>query len=408
MRKFQSYGPSVAVMIVAVLVLVLGPVAVQQMQSAKTATIVTLAQHRLDEDDLLERINQATRAIAQMVEPSVVYIEAAYHGPGGRYARSTGSGWVYSGEGYIITNAHVVVRMDTINVQFSDGRLRSAQIIGLDPSTDIAVLKVSSNGLIGARRASKRPVFQGDRVFAFGSPFGFKFSMSEGIVSGLGRHAATGSRASGYNSYTNYIQTDAAINPGNSGGPLVDIKGRVVGMNTAIITGPERATNKDSEVTGLSGGIGFAIPIETIESVVAQLIDQGEVLRGYLGVALSDPQEFTAEQRQIWGLTESFGVLVTDVPQGQPAFQAGLEPNDLIIKIDGKETPTSPVLRAAISNRTPGDYVVVTVKRDGEEKEFRVKLAAAKTRADGLLVPVPVNQKDRTSRDRSSKARRPF
>ena len=407
MRKLQSYGPSVAVLTVAVLVLLLGPVAVQRMQSAKTAAVVTLAQHRLDEDDILERINQATRSIAEMVEPSVVYIEAALHGPGGRFARSTGSGWVYSDKGFIVTNAHVVTRMDTINVQFSDGRLRSAQIVGVDPSTDIAVLKVSASGLVAAQRATKLPVFQGDRVFAFGSPFGFKFSMSEGIVSGLGRHAATGPR--GFSTgYTNYIQTDAAINPGNSGGPLVDIKGRVVGMNTAIVTSPERSTNGDSEVTGLSGGIGFAIPLETIESVATQLIEHGEVLKGFLGVSLIDTDQFTAEERQRFGLTEGFGVLINGVTKGLPAAQAGIKQDDLIIKIDGKDTPTSTVLRAAISNRTPGDYVVVTIKRDGEEKDFRVRLAAGIPQSDGNLVPVPINTNDKGRLKRSKSSDHPF
>ncbi len=393
MRKFQSYGPSLIVMAATVLILVLGPVAVQRMHAARSSAIVTLAQQRLESDDILERINNATRAIAQMVEPSVVYIEANAQGPGGRRSNSRGSGWIYSDNGYIVTNAHVVANMENISVQFSDGRLRSAQPIGFDPSTDIAVIKVASGGIIPATRATEEPIFQGDRVFAFGSPFGFKFSMSEGIVSGLGRHAAAG--PGGFNAYTNYIQTDAAINPGNSGGPLVDIKGRVVGMNTAIVTSPERSGASGAEVTGLSGGIGFAIPLETIEAVATQLIDNGEVLKGYLGVALADPEDLNAEQRLQWGLTEGFGVLITGVQDGLPAADAGLQQNDLIIRIDGEETPTSPVLRSEISNRTPGEYVTITVVRDGEEQDFRVKLAAAKFLPSGQLVPVVQNDEPR-------------
>ncbi len=369
-------------------VLALGPLAVQRMRAADTVALVTLAQQRVDADDVLERINEATRSIAQAVEPSVVYIEATGRGPRGQTARSTGSGWIYDAQGDIITNAHVIDSMDTINVQFSDGRLRRAQLVGRDPSTDIAVLKVTapSGGLIAARRASDMPVFQGDRVFAFGSPFGFKFSMSEGIISGLGRHAASGARFS--NNYTNYIQTDAAINPGNSGGPMVDIRGRVIGMNTAIITGPERSTTRTAELTGLSGGIGFAIPLETIEAVADQLIQNGRVLKGYLGVGLIDPEDWTAEIRQQSGLTEGFGVLVRNVQPGFPAAQAGLQPDDMIIRIDGEQTPTSTVLRAKISNSTPGDYVTITVLRSGKEKEFRVRLAAAKFMPNGTLLPI--------------------
>ena len=404
MRKFQSIAPSLVVLTAAVLVLILGPVAVQRMHSARTAAIVTLAQQRLDEDDILDRINTATRAIAETVEPSVVYIEATVHGAGGRFARSTGSGWIYSDKGFIVTNAHVVTRMESISVQFSDGRLRRAQVIGADLSTDVAVIKVSASGLIAARRATKLPIFQGDRVFAFGSPFGFKFSMSEGIVSGLGRHASAGAGA--VNAYTNYIQTDAAINPGNSGGPLVDTKGRVIGMNTAIVTSPERSINGASEVTGLSGGIGFAIPLETIESVADQLIKHGEVLKGYLGVALADPEELSAERRQELGLTEGFGVLVTGVQPGLPAAAAGVQPDDFIIKIDGEDTPTSPVLRAEISNRTPGEFVTVTVLRDGKERDLRIKLGAARFIAStGQLVPVTENADANTRKPRPQRFR---
>ncbi len=404
MRRIQSYGPSLVVLMATVLVLMLGPVAVQRMHAARASAIVTLAQQRLESDEILERINTATRAVAQMVEPSVVYIEANATGSGGRRAQSKGSGWIYSDDGYVITNAHVVAGMQNISVQFSDGRLRSAQVIGFDASTDIAVIKVAAGGIIGAQRATNEPIFQGDRVFAFGSPFGFKFSMSEGIVSGLGRHAAAGPGA--FNAYTNYIQTDAAINPGNSGGPLVDIKGRVVGMNTAIVTSPERSGADGSEVTGLSGGIGFAIPLETIEAVANQLIDNGEVLKGYLGVALADPEDLNADQRMQWGLTEGFGVLITGVQDGLPAADAGLLPNDLIVRIDGEDTPSSPVLRSEISNRTPGEFVTITVRREGELRDFRVRLAAAKFLPSGQLVPVIEASDD--NRSGRSRTERPF
>ena len=404
MRRFQTVLPAVVVLSAALALLIVGPIAAQRIVSARTSAVVTLAQQRLDEDDILERINAATRAVAETIEPSVVYIEASMRGPGGRFVRSNGSGWVYSKDGFVVTNAHVVAGMDSIGVQLTDGRLRRAQLIGFDPSTDIAVLKTSASGMIPARRATDQALFQGDRVFAFGSPFGFKFSMSEGIVSGLGRHAATGQR--GINAYTNYIQTDAAINPGNSGGPLVDVNGRVVGMNTAIVTTPERSTNGASEVTGLSGGIGFAIPLQTIEVVVEQLLKNGEVLKGFLGVALQDPNDLPAEARLEAGLTDGLGVLVTGVTDGLPAARAGIRPMDVIVAVDGKETPNSPVLRAEISNRTPGEWVTITVRRADDERDLRVRLGAARfIPQTGELVPVlnrdaPGNTEPAPSRNR--------
>ncbi|MCA9307728.1 MAG: trypsin-like peptidase domain-containing protein, partial [Phycisphaerales bacterium] len=203
----------------------------------------------------------------------------------------------------------------TIEVEFHDGRVREAEVVGLDSATDIAVLKVGNvSGLFPLRRATNEPVHMGDQVFAFGSPFGIKFSMSRGIVSGLGRGDAAhmmGMRRG----YTNFIQTDAAMNPGNSGGPLVDIYGRVIGMNAAIANNAQ----PDQETAGFSGqsaGIGFAIPLETVESVVDQIIESKLVLRGYLGVLIGDT---SAEYAESIGLNRR-GVVVTGVPDDQPAY----------------------------------------------------------------------------------------
>jgi len=383
MRRFQTYGPSLVVLTAAALVLAAGPGVIRQMHTARTAAVVTLAQQRLDGENLLEQLNAANRAVADAVEPSVVYIEATLRGPEGRLARSTGSGWVFDETGHIITNAHVVQEMETINVQFSDGRLRRAQRIGADRWTDVAVLQVDANpsALFPARRATGEPVHQGDRVFAFGSPFGFKFSMSEGIVSGLGRHAAPGRN----NQYTNFIQTDAAINPGNSGGPLVDVRGRVIGMNTAIITDSDLRRDRAG---GVSGGISFAIPLDTIESVAEQLIDDGEIIKGFLGISLLGVDELSAGQRRARGLTESLGVYVNSVTADSPADEAGLQAGDLITAVEGQPTPTSAVLRSVIGNHRPGDTVQMAVVRDGEARSLEVTLGAARMRRDGQLVPV--------------------
>jgi serine protease Do len=381
MRRFHSYGPSIVVALAAALTLLFGPAAVHQLQAARTTALVTLAQDRLDRDDLLERLNQATRDIAQAVEPSVVYVDVLIRNPRtGAIGRSNGSGWVFDSDGHIVTNAHVVDGAETIQVQFYDGRMRRAVEIGIDRSTDVAVIKVEADDslLFPARRASALPVFQGDRVFAFGSPFGFKFSMSEGIVSGLGRSARTGVAMS----YTNYIQTDAAINPGNSGGPLVDVRGRVIGMNTAIITDRSRMSDPGA---GVSGGIGFAIPLDTIESVTTQLLGTGIVLKGFLGVNLRDIDTARLEAA---GFTEGSGVEISDVLEGTPAAISGIRRGDVVTRINGQRTPRMPVMQSLIGNRLPGEVITLTVWRNGELRDIDVQLMAARVAPSGELVPL--------------------
>ncbi|RMD63267.1 MAG: PDZ domain-containing protein [Planctomycetota bacterium] len=381
LRRFIAYGPSLTVLAAVLATLLLGPAAVRRLSAAKIEAVVTLAQQRLDEDDLLERLNQATRDIAAAVEPSVVFIRAVIPGRFNTVGQSTGSGWVYDDLGHIVTNNHVIAGASEVRVQFYDGRVRKASLVGVDPSTDIALLRVGDapDTLFPARRATGLPVHQGDRVFAFGSPFGLKFSMSGGIVSGLGRNAATGPDSG--SRYSNFIQTDAAINPGNSGGPLVDVNGRVIGMNTAIITSEERAA-QGGEVTGISGGIGFAIPLETIESVVTQLIERGVVFKGYLGVSLSELDVSLAERL---GYPYGWGVVVGSVQEGQPAERAGIQPGDIIFEIDGRPTRTVEVLRSIVSNQSPGKKVHVRFWRDGQVHEVEVTLAAARVDASGQL-----------------------
>ncbi len=390
MRKFASYGPALLVLITAAMTLIAGPTAIRQIQAARTAATVTLAQQRLDGDDLMERINQATRDIAASVEPSVVFIESRVGIGGGRTVRSTGSGWVYDADGHIVTNAHVVNNAVRIEAQFNNGQVRSATFIGRDESTDVAVIKVEPDPtvLFPARRATGEPVFQGDTVFAFGSPFGFKFSMSKGIVSGLGREAFADA---GQTRYTNFIQTDAAINPGNSGGPLVDVRGRVIGMNTAIITDEDRQSSPSGAVSGVSGGISFAIPLETVEAVVSQLIKRGVVVRGFLGVALldiADVRRERPEQMEAIGFTGANGVLITRVEPGLAADRGGVMLGDVITSVDERPTPTTAVLRSAIGNRAPGEKVALTVWREGESVELEVTLMAAVVNAAGALAPI--------------------
>jgi serine protease Do len=385
MRRIANYGPSLVVAIAAIMTLLFGPGAVKHLQAARTSAMVQVAQDRLGTSNILEQINQAKRDVAQAVGPSVVYIDAVIRDPRGRFGNSNGSGWVYDINGHIVTNAHVVDGSGEISVQFYDGRIRKASLIGIDRSTDIAVLKVGANSslLVPAKRSGHTAIHQGDQVFAFGSPFQFKFSMSEGIISGLGRSA----RTSVNNMYSNYIQTDAAINPGNSGGPLANVFGEVIGMNTAIIT--NRTRNAESVNTGVSGGIGFAIPIDTIESVVDQIIDKGYILKGFLGVSLGDLNVQVAEKA---GYDQGLGTVITLVQAGDAADKAGIQMNDILMAVNGERTPSVDVTRSLIGNREPGETITLSIWREGEVREVKVTLGAARVNAGGLLEPVDPNK----------------
>ncbi len=372
MRRFVSMGPGMVVLVAVLAVVVAAPAAIRQIDVARIAATVLLAQDRLDSSTFLEDANQSMRDVADAALPSVVHIRARsrFRGPA-----AWGAGWVLDDQGHVVTNAHVVSDSSSIRVELYDGRVREATVVGTDEHTDIAVLQLDAEGMIPMRRASGEAVFIGDRVFAFGSPFGIKFSMSEGIVSGLGR---SDDRIRGSTGYTNYIQTDAAINPGNSGGPLVDVNGKVIGMNTAI------ANAADGQSQGQSAGIGFAIPLETIEAITAQIIDENEILRGYLGISLAPGNEFNRQfaREQFDVDFDGAGVLVRDAPRGQPASRSGLLAGDVILSVDGQATPTSDVLRSVVSTRTPGYEIPVEIWRDGDVEGLTVKLGAAYHRVE--------------------------
>lgn len=373
MRRFVTFGPAFVVMLAACVTLLATPRVARMVSFARTEAMMTVAQQSLDEDDVLERMNRATRNIAAAVEPSVVHIDVRLgrRGRSGseaprererpRATGSTGSGWVYDNQGHIVTNAHVVRGAEAISVQFFDGRLADATLLGADPFTDIAVLKVDTpSGLFPARRATDDQPEQGDRVFAFGSPFGFKFSMSEGIVSGLGRTArAPMDFGSGFSAF---IQTDAAVNPGNSGGPLVDVRGRVIGMNVAIAIAAQPQGASPDE--GQSSGISFAIPLGTIESTVGQLIRTGRITRGYLGIRFSSATENVPIEDESG--FHGVGVLVEQVdPPDGPAGKAGIRAGDIITTIAGHSITAAEVLRSVVSSTEPGRHVGVRLWREG-------------------------------------------
>lgn len=355
MRPFVSYGPALVVLLTAGTALVVVPAAISRVSSAMTAQRVVLARAELDADNVLERVNAAVRNVADSVEPSVVHIDI-----GSRFTRSSGSGWIFDDAGHIVTNAHVVSSQDTVSVQLHDGRMVRGKVIGSDPLTDIAVIKVDQDAaLVPARRATGERVRQGERVFAFGSPFGYKFSMSEGIVSGVGRTARAGA---GQSTVGNFIQTDAAVNPGNSGGPLVDVRGRVVGMNVAIAT----AANSDGDVEGQSAGISFAIPLEAIENRVASLVSGVTPTAGFIGVSMSN----RSRRENGWG------VEIERVTDGSPAALAGLLRGDLVTKFNSEVVVDDAVLRAMIASCSPGTKVKLTVQRDAKEIELELTIGS--------------------------------
>ncbi|MFO0831652.1 MAG: trypsin-like peptidase domain-containing protein [Phycisphaerales bacterium] len=350
MRRIVSFGPAFVVLLTAGVVLVAMPGLMMRASAARARERVALARQELDADDVLERLNKATQHVADAVEPSVVHLDIRLW----RGAGASGSGWVFDDDGHIVTNAHVVGPANRVDVQFVDGRVETGQVVGVDALTDIAVLKVPAGDyLVPVRRATGERVHRGDRVFAFGSPFNFKFSMSEGIVSGLGRTARGGAGAAGI---TNYIQTDAAVNPGNSGGPLVDVNGRVVGMNVAIAT----AENASGGTEGQSAGISFAIPLATIEPRVQAIIDGQKPRSGYLGVSMDlDIVRFGGDH------FEGQGVRVTLVQPGSPAEKAGMVAGDVIVGVDGEGVDGRDLVRALIGAHRPGSNAVVKVYRGG-------------------------------------------
>ncbi|MFN0134233.1 MAG: trypsin-like peptidase domain-containing protein [Phycisphaerales bacterium] len=373
MRRFVSFGPALVVLLTVIAVLLGAPAAVRRIDAARTSARIVLAQSTLRDDDILERLNTAVRAVADSVRPSIVHLEViGARGEGRTFAgRSTGSGWVYDAEGHIVTNAHVVRGATRIQVEFASGRTAEARMIRgeafvADPFTDIAVIKVPADeDLFPLPRATGLMPKQGERVFVFGSPFGFKFSMSEGIISGLGRDPST---ANDFEGFTNFIQTDAAVNPGNSGGPLVDIKGRIVGMNVAIATGRD---NQGTVAEGQSAGISFAIPLGTIEFVVDQLIAAGSVRRGFMGLSVGggrgDPTRYVPELKRA-------GVRIPGVQRDGPAENAGIRSGDIITEIAGQPIVSWEMLRSVVTSLRPEQAVPVRLWRDGGEVDLTVKL----------------------------------
>ena len=291
-----------------------------------------------------------------------------------RRQQGLGSGVIVSKEGYILTNYHVVHGADEIQVKTSDGRTFDASIIGVDSLSDVAVIKIKTavKDLVVAYLGDSEKLRVGEWVMAVGNPFSLTSTVTQGIVSALGR------KVDNSNLYQNYIQTDAAINPGNSGGALVDLDGALIGINTMIVTR-----------SGGFMGIGMAIPINLAKKVMQDIIYEGKVTRGWLGVQIQDINE---AMRGSLGLGERKGVLISDVFKDQPADKAGMKRGDVVVSIDGRKVTTSNELRNTVAAISPGVKTPVVVFRGGKELTLSVKLVERNEGAIGKLSSGPDTQ----------------
>ncbi len=268
---------------------------------------------------------------------------------------SLGSGVIVSHDGYILTNHHVVETADEIEVAFADGRTTKGHIIGSDPDTDLAVIKVDiGNQLPAITFGQSDQAHVGDIVLAIGNPFGVGQTVTMGIVSALKRNHL------GLSTFENFIQTDAAINPGNSGGALVDVEGNLLGINSAIYS-----------PNGGSLGIGFAIPTSTAKKVMEQIIQNGSVTRGWVGIAV---QELTPELLESFKLKDTQGVLIAEVVRGSPADKSGIKAGDILVSIDGKPLPDSTAMLETISGLAPGKIALLKLLRNQSEVAIQVKV----------------------------------
>ena len=429
---FRWYGPTLLLLLAVLGVMLAGPGLIRSVAHARTDAELVTVRNELGSNPSLAQLSDAFKQVARAVEPSVVHIEIQsrsrraagrvrpgspldglpeglippqfrdrFGGPGGPRGRGVepepaedfgrfddfrpvgnGSGWVYRFPGsedgdepaadYILTNAHVVRDVgptERIRVTLYDRTQVTARVVGQpDDATDVAVLELADADatLLHPAATGSSGVEQGEIVFAFGSPFGsqFSFSMSQGIVSAVGRQVGI----IGNGGYENFIQTDAAINPGNSGGPLVNVRGEIVGMNTAIAT-----NNRGGFGGGASNsGVGFAIPVEMATRIADRVIVDGVVRRGFLGVRIAD---LNPEMAQTFGY-DGAGVLIQSVIEGGAAAAAGLRDGDILTAVDGEPVADAGALRRAIAARRPGRGVQVEVFRDGGIRSFDVRLGA--------------------------------
>lgn len=396
--QYKKSGLSVALILATILPI--GLVAIQLDQSSTHAqeVVQATAQKPVEQEKVAAAVDvsQAFREVAKTMRPSVVSISSTTRA---RQTRSNarqfqgqippelrpffddenlerffefnvpqqedserhglGSGVIVREDGYILTNHHVVRGADEVDVHLADGRKLPAEIVGGDRATDIAVLKIDANGLTPAKLGKSTELEVGEWVLAIGSPFGLEQTVTAGIVS------ATGRANMGITDYEDFVQTDAAINPGNSGGPLVNLRGEVIGINTAI-----------ASRSGGYMGVGFAIPSEMAGHVMQSIIDQGHVTRGWLGAMIQDLSEEMADS---FNYDSTDGVLIGDVMKDGPAAKAGLQAGDIVIELNGSKVESANELRNMVASTAPGTDANLVVFRGGEQINLTVKIEQLNT-----------------------------
>jgi serine protease Do len=367
--------------------------------AAASAASVAAAAPALDESSVsaINALDQAMEKLAAHVTPAVVNVTVTskmkaqqmsgedqdeiqrffgpFFGPQGprgqqmrpqqRFEHGLGSGIIISPDGYVVTNYHVVEGATDLRVTLSDRRVLPAKLVGTDPLTDLAVIKIDGSNLASLPWGDSTQLKPGQTVLAFGNPFNFRFTVTRGIVSALNRP----------NPYTDdarkpgeFIQTDAAINPGNSGGPLVDARGEVVGINTFLIS-----------PSGSFAGMGFAIPTQIAKPVVDTLIKDGKIEHARMGVAIND---VTPENASFFHVNNASGALISQVDGDSPAAKAGIKVGDIITELNGKKMENSGELQAAISSHRPGDKVTVGIFRDGKDLSLPVTLESINKKSE--------------------------
>ncbi|MBT5488192.1 MAG: Do family serine endopeptidase [Halieaceae bacterium] len=320
-------------------------------EASSPAVVKILVEYEAENPRLQEELEELPESLRR-------FFDFRGRPPVPRERAGMGSGFIFSSDGFVITNHHVVDGAKHVVVRLPNRQEFDADIIGTDPRSDLAVLKIASDDLPVLRLADESALKVGQWVLAIGSPFGLDFSVTAGIVSAVGRSLPT---AAGDN-YVPFIQTDVAINPGNSGGPLFNLEGEVIGVNSQIFTR-----------SGGSIGLSFAIPSSVVRNVVAQIQETGEVERGWLGVSIQDVDRNLADS---FGLDRPRGALIAQAGKGSPAEDAGLESGDIIVSFDGHDIETSADLPHIVGLITPGTSVEAVIMRDGKELALEVEVGA--------------------------------
>jgi serine protease Do len=361
--------PFLLLLLLGIIVLAFLPTMVERIQYARTRGEVRAIQEALPELNL-KSVSKAFSLVYRKVKPSVVHIDTRREVK----ARQNGFGWMFDGgpssieeqgeasgvivdsDGYILTNLHVVDNASDINVTLDDGRSFPAEVVGVDPAMDLAVIKINASGLAAATWGDSDKLDVGEMVWAIGNPYGLDQTVTSGIVSAKGRRDFEGAKA-----LQEFLQTDVAINPGSSGGPLVDVQGDVVGINSAIF-GPSYQ------------GISFAIPSNLAKEVYEQIRKNGKVIRGFLGIGL---ETLTPEYAAMFHLPkdQSGGALVAGVSRGRPAEKAGLEPGDIVVEWNGQRVADSKELTMMIARTAVGAKVPIKLFRNGREMTLEAEVA---------------------------------